>query len=126
MSCNYIVTAYKPTAVTKAVVGNFTSPTDLNLIQAKGSSIVVTLVTPEGLKPMLEASIYGRISIMQLMRPKVHCSQLYTQAHPYHYMHCVTVIYPGPPISLYALCYFVCRGSPRPTHITICTVLLCM
>ncbi len=71
MTCNYIVTAYKPTAVTEAVVGNFTSPTDLNLIQAKGSSLVVNLVTPEGLKPVVEVSIYGRISLMQLMRPKV-------------------------------------------------------
>ncbi|XP_064399977.1 DNA damage-binding protein 1-like isoform X3 [Halichondria panicea] len=70
MSCNYIVTAYKPTAVTEAVVGNFTSPTDLNLIQAKGNSLVVNLVTPEGLKPVVEVSIYGRISLMQLMRPK--------------------------------------------------------
>lgn len=31
---NYVVTAHKPTAVTHAVVGNFTSPTDLNLITA--------------------------------------------------------------------------------------------
>ena len=31
---NYVVTAHKPTAVTHAVVGNFTSPSDVNLIVA--------------------------------------------------------------------------------------------
>ena len=71
MSCNYIVTAYKPTSVTEALTGPFTSPTDLNLIQAKGNNIVVNLVTPEGLKPVVDVSIYGRISLMQLIRPKV-------------------------------------------------------
>ena len=29
---NYVVTANKPTAVSHSLVGNFTSPTDLNLI----------------------------------------------------------------------------------------------
>jgi DNA damage-binding protein 1 len=36
MGCvhNYVVTAQKPTAVTHAIVGHFTSPTDINLIVA--------------------------------------------------------------------------------------------
>ena len=71
MSYNYIVTAYKPTAVTAALTGNFTGPKDLNLIEAKGSYLVVNLVTPEGLKPIVDVNIYGRITIMQLFRPKV-------------------------------------------------------
>ncbi len=71
MSCNYVVTAYKPTGVTMAVTGNFTGPSDLNLIQAKGNYLVVNQVTPEGLKPMVDVNIYGRITIMQLFRPKV-------------------------------------------------------
>jgi DNA damage-binding protein 1 len=31
---NYVVTAQKPTAVTHAIVGHFTGPTDINLIVA--------------------------------------------------------------------------------------------
>lgn len=71
MSYNYLVTAYKPTAVTGALTGNFTSPTDLNLIESKGNNLIVNLVTPEGLKPLVDVSVYGRISIMKLIRPKV-------------------------------------------------------
>lgn len=71
MSFNYAVTAYKPTAVTAALTGNFTGPNDLNLIQAKGTYLVVNLVTPEGLKPVVDVNIYGRITIMQLFRPRV-------------------------------------------------------
>ena len=67
----YVVTAYKGTAVTSAQTGNFTGPEDINLVQAKGSSLVVNLVTPEGLKPVLDVSIYGRVSLMKLFRPKV-------------------------------------------------------
>lgn len=71
MSFNYAVTAYKPTAITAALTGNFTGPNDLNLIQAKGTYLVVNLVTPEGLKPVVDVNIYGRITIMQLFRPRV-------------------------------------------------------
>lgn len=70
MSYNYVVTAYKGTAVTAAQTGNFTGPEDINLIQAKGSSLVVSVVTPEGLKPVADVNIYGRINLMQLFRPK--------------------------------------------------------
>ena len=38
-ACAYIVTAHKSTAVTHTVVGNFTSPTDLNLIVGKHTRI---------------------------------------------------------------------------------------
>lgn len=71
MSHNYVVTAYKGTAVTGAQRGNFTGPEDINLIQACGSSLIVSVVTPEGLKPVANANVYGRISIMELFRPKV-------------------------------------------------------
>ena len=71
MSYNYVVTAYKGTAVTAVQTGNFTGPEDINLIQAKGSSLAVSVVTPEGLKPVADASIYGRISLMRVFRPKV-------------------------------------------------------
>ena len=38
-ACAYVVTAYKSTAVTHSVVGNFTDKDDLNLIVAKHTRI---------------------------------------------------------------------------------------
>ncbi|XP_059618303.1 DNA damage-binding protein 1 [Phlebotomus argentipes] len=69
MSHHYIVTAQKPTAVTACVTGNFTSPTELNLIVAKNSRLEIYLVTPEGLRPVKEVGIYGKIAVMKLYRP---------------------------------------------------------
>ncbi|XP_055682450.1 DNA damage-binding protein 1 [Lutzomyia longipalpis] len=69
MSHHYIVTAQKPTAVTACVTGNFTSPTELNLIVAKNSRLEIYLVTPEGLRPVKEIGIYGKIAVMKLYRP---------------------------------------------------------
>ena len=71
MSCNYVVTAYKATAVTNALTGNFTGPGDLNLVESRGNNLVVSLVSPEGLKPVVDVGINGRITIMQLFRLKV-------------------------------------------------------
>ena len=71
MSCNYAVTAYKPTAVTAVLTGNFTSKDDLNLIIIKGNNLVVHSVAPEGLKQVADVNICGRIAIARLMRPKV-------------------------------------------------------
>lgn len=51
-------------------IGNFTSPTDLNLIIAKTTRFEIYLVTPEGLRPVKEVNVYGRITIMKLYRPK--------------------------------------------------------
>lgn len=48
--------------------GNFTSPTDLNLLIAKSTRIEIYLVTAEGLRPIKEISIYGRVTIMKLFR----------------------------------------------------------
>ncbi|XP_043235477.1 DNA damage-binding protein 1-like isoform X1 [Amphibalanus amphitrite] len=69
MSHNYVVTAQKPTAVNHCVTGNFTSPTDLNLIMAKNNRLEVFIVSPEGLQPVKEIGIYGLISVMKLFRP---------------------------------------------------------
>ena len=71
MAHNYVVTAQKPTAVNAAVVGNFTGAKDLNLIVAKNTRLEIHLVTPEGLRPLLDVGIYGRISVMRLFRPQV-------------------------------------------------------
>lgn len=69
MSYNYVVTAHKPTGVCACATGNFTSPDDLNLILAKNTRLEIYVVSPEGLRPIKEIGIYGRISIMKLFRP---------------------------------------------------------
>lgn len=69
MAYNYVVTAQKPTAVISCVTGNFTSPTDLNLLVAKVSRLEMYLVTPEGLRPMKEVGLYGRVAKMKMFRP---------------------------------------------------------
>ncbi|KAJ8627269.1 hypothetical protein MRB53_020576 [Persea americana] len=66
---NYVVTAHKPTSVTHSCVGNFTSPQELNLIIAKCTRIEIHLLTPQGLQPMLDVPIYGRIATLELFRP---------------------------------------------------------
>ncbi|XP_037294045.1 DNA damage-binding protein 1 isoform X2 [Manduca sexta] len=69
MAYHYVVTAQKPTAVTACVTGNFTSPTDLNLLVAKVNRLEMYLVTPEGLRPLKEVGLYGRVAKMRLFRP---------------------------------------------------------
>jgi len=53
------------------VSGNFTSPSDLNLILAKNTRLEIYLVTPEGLRPLKEVGIYGKIAVMKFFRPQV-------------------------------------------------------
>ena len=71
MSYNYLVTAHKGSIVSSAITGSFTGPNDLNLIQARGSSLVISLVTAKGLQTVLDVDIFGRIISMQLFRPEV-------------------------------------------------------
>ncbi|KAG8227614.1 hypothetical protein J437_LFUL011164 [Ladona fulva] len=66
---HYVVTAHKPTAVTACVTGNFTSPSDLNLILAKNTRLEIYLVTPEGLRPLKEVGLYGKVAVMKFFRP---------------------------------------------------------
>ncbi|KAF5292358.1 hypothetical protein FQA39_LY03392 [Lamprigera yunnana] len=70
MAFHYVVTAHKPTAVTSCVTGNFTSPNDLNLIVAKNTRLEIYLVTPEGLRPIKEVGLYGKVAVMKLFRPQ--------------------------------------------------------
>lgn len=51
--------------------GNFTSETDLNLVIAKNSRLEIFLLSPEGLKPIKEVGIYGKIAVLKLFRPAV-------------------------------------------------------
>ncbi|XP_063400808.1 DNA damage-binding protein 1-like [Mytilus trossulus] len=69
MAYNYVVTAHKPTAVNACVTGNFTSSDDLNLIIARNTRMEIYVVTPEGLRPIKEVGINGRIDVMELFRP---------------------------------------------------------
>lgn len=64
MSHFYVATAHPPTSVKFAVTANFTSPTVRNLIVAKFNTIEIFNVTPEGLQPELEFSLYGEIIYM--------------------------------------------------------------
>jgi DNA damage-binding protein 1 len=66
---NYVATVQKATyGVTHSCVGSFTSPHDINLIIAKRSRIEIHLFTPQGLKPLLDVPIYGRIATLELFR----------------------------------------------------------
>ncbi|XP_077558107.1 DNA damage-binding protein 1-like [Haemaphysalis longicornis] len=68
MSYNYVVTAYKPTGACACATGHFTSSADINLIIAKNTLLDIYVVSPEGLRPLKEVSIYGRISVIQFFR----------------------------------------------------------
>lgn len=70
MAFQYFVTAHKPTAVNACATGHFTAPSHLNLILAKNSRIEIFLVGPEGLRPLKEIGIHGKIAVMQLFRPQ--------------------------------------------------------
>ena len=66
---NYVVTAQKPTAVTHAIRGRFTSKDELNLIVAKGTLLELSKITEEGLQPILEIPLYGRVAALELYTP---------------------------------------------------------
>lgn len=70
MAHNYYVTAHKPTGVHLSVSGNFTSKSDLNLIVAKTTRLEIHLITPDGLRPLLDIGVYGRIAALKLFRPE--------------------------------------------------------
>ncbi|CAL1299313.1 unnamed protein product [Larinioides sclopetarius] len=84
MSLNYVVTAHKPTSVVACATGNFTSPDDLNLLLAKNTRLEIYLVSPEGLRPIKEIGIYGRITVMKLFRPPEESKDLlFVLTHKY-------------------------------------------
>lgn len=55
----------------ESILGNFTSPDDLNLVVAKNSRLEIYLVTPEGLRPIKEIGVYGKIAVLKHFRPAV-------------------------------------------------------
>uniref|UniRef100_A0A0E0MYK2 RSE1/DDB1/CPSF1 C-terminal domain-containing protein n=1 Tax=Oryza rufipogon TaxID=4529 RepID=A0A0E0MYK2_ORYRU len=75
---NYVVTAHKLTVVARSCVGNFTAPDHLDLsltVQQLSGNLPVLrleyLLTHQGLQPMLDAPVYGRIATIELFRPCV-------------------------------------------------------
>ena len=52
-------------------LGNFTGPNDLNLILAKVNHIEILSVSPEGLRPIKQFTINGRVEVMKFFRPQV-------------------------------------------------------
>nr|CAB3236585.1 DNA damage-binding protein 1 [Phallusia mammillata] len=85
MSFNYVVTAHKPTAVNQCITGHFTSPDDLNLLITKNSRLEIFTVSAEGLKPVKELNIYGKIAIAKLFRPEGEKKDLlFILTEPYH------------------------------------------
>lgn len=65
----YYATSQKSTAVTHAAVGTLTG--SLNLVLVKTSRIEIHAVTPEGLTPVCDVPVYGRIATMRIVRPAV-------------------------------------------------------
>ena len=76
----YVATSQKPTAISHCVVGNFTSPTELNHILAKVTRIELHSITPDGLVPVYDVGIYGRIAALALIRLHVSHGRLDTTA----------------------------------------------
>jgi DNA damage-binding protein 1 len=69
MSYSYVVNSQKPTAVHHAVVCSFTSPLDTNLIIAKGNHLEIQTLKEDGLAPVLDVALFGRITALDFYRP---------------------------------------------------------
>ena len=60
--------------VTGSCAGNFTGLTPIDLVLAKGSHLEIHSVTEEGLQPVYDAALFGRISTMKFVRLTVRGS----------------------------------------------------
>lgn len=68
MSYSYVVTSQKATAVNYAVVCNFTSAEEKNLILAKGNYLHIYVVRNGNLELALEAPLFGKIKCLEYYR----------------------------------------------------------
>ncbi len=64
----YYATSQKSTAVTHSLVGEITAPKELNLVLGKTSRIEIYRITNEGLSPLCDIGINGRIGTMNIIR----------------------------------------------------------
>ncbi|KAJ0398425.1 hypothetical protein ATCC90586_003567 [Pythium insidiosum] len=68
MTFHYVATAQKPTSVTHALTAAFTGPNDRNLLLAKSTRFEVHAVTPDGLVPLHDVALYGRVIVFETFR----------------------------------------------------------
>ncbi|GAM28062.1 hypothetical protein SAMD00019534_112380 [Acytostelium subglobosum LB1] len=86
MAYNFVSTVQKPTAVTHTATGNFTAHNERNLVVGKATKIEIFTLTAEGLKPVLDVSIYGRIASMKMfLPPGEKQEQLFILTEKYRY-----------------------------------------
>jgi DNA damage-binding protein 1 len=69
MSYSYIVNSQKPTAVQHTVVCSFTSPLETNLILARGNHLEIQTLKEDGLAPILDVALFGKITSLDFYRP---------------------------------------------------------
>lgn len=69
MSYLYAVTSQRPTATNFSIVCNFTSPTDRNLVLARGNYLEIHVLREHGLSPVLDVPMFGRIKALDFYRP---------------------------------------------------------
>lgn len=65
---HYIASAQKATGVTHAASGHVTGAADVNLVLAKTTHLEILTVTPDGLQPVLDVAINGRIATLLVVR----------------------------------------------------------
>ena len=61
--------------------GHFTSPSDLNLVLAKVNQVEILVVTPEGLRPVKQFTINGRVQVSNAL---IHMPIKIFQCHVYN------------------------------------------
>mmetsp|Transcript_5262 Transcript_5262/g.15983 ORF Transcript_5262/g.15983 Transcript_5262/m.15983 type:complete len:1099 (+) Transcript_5262:49-3345(+) len=64
----YTASCHRPTIVTHSIKAAFTDGDDINLIVAKVTTLEIYRVAPEGLQPVLDSDVYGRIAVMLSFR----------------------------------------------------------
>lgn len=69
MSYSYVVTSQKATAVNHAIVCNFTSSDNKNLILAKGNYLLVYAIKNGTTELVLECPLFGKIKCLEYYRP---------------------------------------------------------
>lgn len=66
---NYVATPHKSSLIDHCVTGHFLDKEELNLIVSKGTRLEILKTCPEGLEPVFELPIYGKITTMNVYRP---------------------------------------------------------
>ena len=69
MSYNYVITSQRPTAVSHAIVCDFTGENSNNLVISKGNRIEIHNANAEGVTPVIEFGLYGTVSSLTHYRP---------------------------------------------------------